>query len=360
MTDKPVLYTIDGTPVAYPYNIPEPTQEKPETPGIETPFTTNTTLVFKCNEYTVRSKPYKHYYMNKILEKTGIHRVTDKKSRKQLSEYYLEEIQISKEENIPQEEINVYTRGVTTNDWLQTVIPQTTFILCTQYGDRLSIPARALFEQNIFSKYAYITTTAYKPDFIKTVISSLTEFLLLTINRVYVEYGQELYNFLHGQELDSKPLHVDVEIIRDEENNTYTVIGKYYDQRTLEKIPEAEIKYILDEINEETETNTESIINKEYVLGDDNEDHTLKLCITAEGYDQYCENMQLVRRQQTSTNILQDVFTTNPGGEISVDVEVEDDTGEPVPNGRVEFYSNEEKTSIEDIIEENEEDDDNS
>lgn len=356
MTDKPVLYTIDGTPVAYPYNIPEPTQEKPEIPGIEAPFTTNNTLVFKCNEYTVRSKPYKHYYMNKILEKTGIHRVTDKKSRKQLSEYYLEEIQIQKEENIP-DNLEVYTRGVTTNDWLQTVIPLTKFILTTRYGDRLSIPARALFEQNIFSKYAYITTTAYKPEFIKTVISSLTEFLLLTINRVYVEYGQELYNFLHGQELDSKPLRVDVEVVRDEENNTYTVTGKYYDQRTLEKIPEAEIKYTLDEINEETQTNTESIINKEYVLEDDNEDHTLKLCITAEGYDQYCENMQLVRRQQTSTNILQDVFTANPGGSINVDVEVEDDTGEPVREGRVELYSNEEKTSIEDIIEE---EDDNS
>lgn len=351
MTDKPVLYTIDGTPIPYPYNIPEPTQEKPEIPGIETPFTNNNTLVFKCNEYTVRSKPYKHYYMNKIQEKTGIHRVTDKKSRKQLSEYYLEEIQIQKEENL-QDNLEVYTRGVTTNDWLQTVIPLTKFILCTRYGDRLSIPARALFEQNIFSKYAYITTTAYKTEFIKTVISSLTEFLLLTINRVYAEYGQELYNFLHGQELTSKTLKVEVEIIRDEENNTYTVIGKYYDQRTLEKIPEATITYTLDEINEETQTNTESIINKEYVLGEDNEDHTLKLCITAEGYDQYCENMQLVHRKQTSTNILQDVFTTTLGGEISVDVEVEDDTGEPVQGGRVEFYSNEEKTSIEDIIEE--------
>ena len=346
MTDKPVLYTIDGTPIEYPYDIPEPTQEKPETPGIETPSVIKETLVFKCNEYTVRSKPYKHYYMNKILEKTGIHRVTDKKSRKQLSEYYLEEIQIQKQENIP-DNLEIYTRGVTTNDWLQTVIPLTKFILTTRYGDRLSIPARALFEQNIFSKYAYITTTAYKPEFIKTVISSLTEFLLLTINRVYTEYGQELYNFLHGQELDSKPLRVDVEIIRDEENNTYTVIGKYYDQRTLEKIPEAEIKYTLDEINEETETNTTCIINKEYTI-QDGQDHTLKLCITAEDYDQYCENMQLVQRRATKTNILEDVYTANPGGELNVDVEVNDDTGEPVSTGRVELYSNEEKTSLED------------
>lgn len=356
--EHPVLYTKEGDEVPFPYIVHHDHKpRKKREDGIHEPRVIEDTLVFTCGDYKVHSKPYKHFYTNNTTEKTGIHRVTDKKSRKQITEYYLEEIQIHKKIT-PQNEINILGRGKKTQNWLETIIPNTTFILSTHHGDKLQIDAISLFNnRKPFIDYSYITTTAYKPEFMQTVIASATEFLLLSINRIYHKYGRAIFNYLHNQELTDRRITCDTTIQRDEENIEFTIKGDVYDQRTLEQIHEAKVIYYIDEIQYgEEETIYEGKLEKLITLNPDGQDHTLKMCITAEGYDTYCENMQLVQRKQTNLNILQDVFTTTPGGEISVDVEVEDDTGEPVSTGRVELYSNEEKTSIDDIIEE---DDDN-
>lgn len=351
----PPLYTEDGTEVPYPYtNTIQCIQHQPEPEGIQPPQIIEDKLVFQCGEFTVKSKPYKHGYTNDYSGQKnglGVYRETDKNSRKQISEYVLEEIQITKP--VINQDIRVLSKGVTIGSWLNLLGDCFTFIFRTHYGDRIQIPSTYIYnrERNPFLFTNYLQATRYKVEQLQEVDLSLREFLLLTMNRIYYEYSQELFNFVHDNTLNAYQMITDLTIELSDEG-LLSIDGDALDERTHEKIHDYQLTVLFnDEELETTEHNNH--INKVLHLNlDDPEyDDTVTLIIRDSLHDEYRRVIDLNKLGETETRVTiendnNDIYVTENPEDLTL--QVTDNEGNPVNKGIVnmeieEITNNEEE-----------------
>lgn len=365
------LYTKDGVEVPYPYiAIPKHKEPVEKKQGITYPQIYDDTLVFRCENFSLRSRVFKHGYDNIRYDddgyKVGIHRKTDNRIRKQVSEYYLEEIRIKKipladfkalleTTGIPSE-FKVYSDDITVHNWLPAIKQYTSMVFCTAHGERfcinLNISWRNLFIL-LYEQYSIIHTSTYRIEPRQEIYDSIVEFIILCLNKMYHKYNNEIYNFIHGNQLDTDTLSFNmIESIYDKEKEEIQLKFQLIDGKTGEKIIGSNLSYKLDE-QDTTPLETEIVKDERgklntykirISLGENKRADILSIQAEHEDYkDTAVYLFNIAELKSTNIQFSENNYIATRGETINIPITATDHDGKAVNNAEAELYIKEEE-----------------